>query len=213
MPAAHVCCVLVTHLVEVWIGSYGLLAVLVLMTLESALVPIPSEVVMTFAGVLAAAGRLDFGLALAAGIVGNVLGSVIAWTIGRVGGRPLAERFGRYVLVSHEDLDRAERWFARHGEPAVIIGRMLPVVRSVIALPAGIAEMPLRKLVLYTFVGSVPFVVALGLAGYWLGDAVGGLTHAVEVLGVLCGVALVALVVGVLARRAIARRNLIASER
>jgi len=199
--------VAVTHLLEAWIGTYGVLSVFVLMTLESALVPIPSEVVMTFAGVLAAAGRLDFGLALAAGILGNVLGSAIAWTIGRVGGRPLAERFGRYVLVSHEDLDRAERWFDRHGEPAVIIGRLLPVVRSVIALPAGIAEMPLAKLVRYTFVGSVPFVVALGLAGYWFGNAVGGLTHAIEVLGILCGVTLVVLVVGVLLRRAVARRK------
>lgn len=201
-----------THLLEAWIGSYGLIAILVLMTLESMLVPIPSEVVMTFAGVLAAAGKLDFAFALALGIIGNVIGSVIAWAIGRVGGRPLAERFGRYVLVSHEDLDRAERWFARHGEAAVIIGRLLPVVRSVIALPAGIAEMPLSKLVAYTFVGSVPFVVALGLAGYWLGSAVGGLTQAIEVLGVLCAVALVGLIVVALTRRALARRNQVAAE-
>jgi membrane protein DedA with SNARE-associated domain len=182
--------------VDTYVVSYGLAAILVLMTLESALIPIPSELVMTLAGVLAASGKLNLVGAIAVGILGNLIGSVVLWAIGRTGGRVLVERFGRFVLVKPKDLDRAERWFQRHGEAAVIISRLLPVVRSVISLPAGVAEMPVGKFSLYTLIGSIPFVALLTLAGYWLGSNYTVLVKVIQDLGYGLGVVLALLIIG-----------------
>jgi membrane protein DedA with SNARE-associated domain len=139
------------------------------MLLESACIPVPSEVIMLYAGYLVSVGTLSLAGAVAAGVAGNLAGSVLAWWAGSAGGRDLILRYGRFVHVTEGRLGMADRWFARYGERTVLIARCLPLVRTFISLPAGIAKMPLRRFALYTTVGCVPWVLALTL----LGEAVG----------------------------------------
>ena len=152
------------------ISAAGYAGVAGLMAVESACIPLPSEVIMPFAGYLASTGRFSLVLAATAGAVGCNVGSTLAYAVGARGGRPLVERWGRYVLLSPGDLDRAERFFRRFGGPAVLIGRLLPVVRTFIALPAGIARMPQLPFQIYTFIGSWPWCYALAYVGYLLGE-------------------------------------------
>lgn len=152
------------------ISAAGYAGVAGLMAVESACVPLPSEIIMPFAGYLASTGRFSLLLAATAGALGCNIGSTVAYAVGARGGRPLVERWGQYVLLSPGDLDRAERFFRRFGGPAVLIGRLLPVIRTFIALPAGIARMPQLPFQLYTFVGSWPWCYALAYAGYLLGE-------------------------------------------
>ena len=163
------------HLVVSQITRHGYLAVFVLMVLESACIPIPSEAVMLLGGALAAGitvagvhSHLNVVAVALVGTAANVVGALVAYGVGRAGGRPLVERWGRYVLLRRHDLDRAERFFARHGRPAVLIGRILPVVRTFISLPAGIAEMPVGQFTVLTALGSLPWTFALAYAGYAL---------------------------------------------
>ena len=158
------------HFIVNVIGTYGYLAIFVLMTLESALIPIPSEVTMVFGGFLVARGDLDFVLVGLLGALANLVGSWIAYYVGVVGGRPLVERWGKYVFLRPHELDRAEAWWAERGDMAVFVGRLLPVVRTFISLPAGIARMPLGKFTFYTFLGCLPWSFALTWAGVLLGD-------------------------------------------
>src|SRR5215831_15708819 len=160
-----------------FIASYGYLAIFVLMLAESACIPVPSELIMTFGGALAAGAvpgtHLNLIGVILAGTAGNVAGSYIAWAVGRYGGQPwlrrLSEgRLGRRLLREH-DLDRAIAWFDRHGGKAVLIGRMLPVVRTFISLPAGIAGMPPVRFGVYTTLGCLPWTTALAVAGYAVG--------------------------------------------
>jgi membrane protein DedA with SNARE-associated domain len=151
------------------IADHGLLAVFGLMLLESACIPVPSEVIMLYAGYLVSVGKLSLVGAVAAGVAGNLVGSLIAWWVGSAGGRELILRYGRYVHVTESRLALADRWFERYGERTVLISRCLPVIRTFISLPAGIARMPLGRFALYTTIGCVPWVLALTL----LGDAVG----------------------------------------
>lgn len=148
--------------------------VVILMALESACIPIPSEVIMPLSGwMLVKAqglGALHNLVAGFYGALGCTIGSVIAYWVGAWGGRPLAERYGRYVLVSHHDLEVADRWFARHGDWAIFTSRLLPVVRTFISLPAGIARMHFIKFLIYTFVGSFIWCLGLAYGGYLLGD-------------------------------------------
>jgi membrane protein DedA with SNARE-associated domain len=170
----------VERLITDTILQYGLLAVFVLMTLESACIPIPSEITMLFGGALAnasfvaslgAEGRqLNFVAVGLAGTLGNLVGSWIAWGVGWRGGRPLIERWGRYVFLRKHELDRAEVWFQRHGEAAVFVSRLLPVIRTFISLPAGIAEMRFLRFSVYTFLGCLPWTFALAALGYVLGS-------------------------------------------
>jgi membrane protein DedA with SNARE-associated domain len=190
-------------------AEHGYLAVFVLMTLESACIPIPSEVTMLFAGFLVSRGEIDFvGVALA-GTFANLVGSWIAYAAGRTGGRALLERYGKYILVREHEIARAEAWFARHGELAVFVSRMLPVVRTFISLPAGIAEMPLSRFSVYTFAGSLPWVFALTGAGWALGenwnDVLGSFTAASIAIGALVVIAFGAWYLK--RRRAAARRQ------
>jgi membrane protein DedA with SNARE-associated domain len=152
------------------ISAAGYAGVAGLMALESACIPLPSEVIMPFAGYLASTGRFSLVLAATAGAVGCNVGSTLAYAVGARGGRPLVERWGRTILLSPGDLDRAERFFRRFGGPAVLIGRLLPVVRTFIALPAGIARMPQLPFQIYTFIGSWPWCYALAYVGYLLGE-------------------------------------------
>lgn len=153
------------------ISAGGYAGIALLMAIESTGVPLPSELVMPFAGYLVSTGRFDLVLVSTAGALGCNLGSVISYEIARRGGRPLIERYGRYVLLGSHDLDRAERFFARWGGITVLVGRLLPVVRSVIAYPAGLARMPLSRFHLYTFLGSWPWCFTLAWAGMKLGAA------------------------------------------
>ena len=165
----HVLGALAAFIISVISGA-GYLGVLLLMAVESACVPLPSEVIMPFAGYLVSTGRFSLVLAATAGALGCNLGSIVGYEVGKRGGRPLAERWGRYVLIGPGELDAADRFFARHGSVAVLIGRLLPVIRSFIAFPAGVARMRLVPFHLYTFVGSWPWCFALAWVGMTLGD-------------------------------------------
>ncbi|EZP52692.1 DedA family protein [Sphingomonas sp. RIT328] len=152
------------------IAVTGYIGIIGLMALESACIPLPSEIIMPFGGYLVSTGRLDLWLVAIAGAVGCNLGSALAYEVGRRGGRAMVERYGRWLLLTPEDLDRSERFFERFGGAAVLIGRMLPGIRSFIALPAGIARMPLLRFHLYTFIGSLPWCLGLAYAGQVLGS-------------------------------------------
>jgi membrane protein DedA with SNARE-associated domain len=156
--------------VTVTIGDYGLFAVFGLMLLESMGVLIPSEAISPFAGYLVSRGQMGFFGAVAAGVLGNLVGSWVAYIVGLWGGRELWFRYGRYVGVRAHHLKVAERWFDRYGEFAVLVSRCLPVVRTFISFPAGTARMNLAKFSFYTFVGCVPWVLALTYLGYYLGE-------------------------------------------
>lgn len=152
------------------ISSGGYLGIALLMAIESACIPLPSEIIMPFAGYLVSTGHFNLYLAATAGAIGCNLGSIVGYEIGKRGGRPVAERWGRYVLVGPGELDAADRFFARFGNIAVLIGRLLPVIRSFIAFPAGVARMPLIPFHLYTFIGSWPWCFGLAYLGMVLGD-------------------------------------------
>src|SRR5437773_10049012 len=144
------------------------------MLLGSACIPIPSEVVLLFGGAFSTAAvggdaQLSFWIVCLVALAGNLAGSLLAYWVGRVGGRPLAERWGRRVLIQPHDIDRAHVWFERHGEAAVFFSRMIPVIRAFISLPAGVAEMRLGTFSLYTVLGSLPWTFGLAAAGYALG--------------------------------------------
>jgi LPXTG-motif cell wall-anchored protein len=150
---------------EEWVQSYGYVAVFLLMLAESACIPFPSEVTMLVGGWYAADGRLDFFAVGTAGVLGNLVGSWIAYGIGRRYGRGLIDRYGRYILIRSHDMDRAEVWWEKHGEIATFISRLLPVIRTFISLPAGIARMPFWRFTIYTFLGVIPWTFALAYAG------------------------------------------------
>ena len=140
------------------------------MAIESACIPLPSEIIMPFAGYLVSTGRFNLILVATAGAIGCNLGSVVAYWIGAWAGRPFIERFGKYVLVDVHDLDRATHFFNKYGSITVLIGRLLPVVRTFIALPAGIVRMPQLRFHVYTFVGSWPWCFVLAYVGMKLGE-------------------------------------------
>ena len=154
--------------------AIGWPGVIFLMGIESAAIPFPSELIMPMAGwlLIQAKGGSPWLLLLAGfyGALGNLLGSWVAYGISFKGGRPLLRRYGKYVLMTQEELDRAEVWFERYGEWAVFFSRLLPVVRTFISVPAGIAGMNFWKFSLYTFVGSFPWCLGLAYGGYLLGE-------------------------------------------
>jgi membrane protein DedA with SNARE-associated domain len=152
------------------IGDHGLFAVFALMLLESMGILIPSEAISPFAGYLVSQGQMGFFAAVAAGVLGNLVGSWIAYFIGLWGGRELWFHYGRYVGVRAHHLKVAEKWFDKYGELAVFVSRCLPVVRTFISFPAGTARMNFAKFSFYTFVGCVPWVLALTYLGYYLGE-------------------------------------------
>ncbi len=152
------------------ITAGGLAGVALLMAIESACIPLPSEIIMPFAGYVLGTGMTKLLLVATAGAIGCNLGSIPPYWIGRWGGRPAVERFGRFLLLSRHDLDRTEHFFQKYGGLTVIAGRLLPVVRTFIALPAGIARMPQLRFHLYTFLGSWPWCFALAYIGMKLGD-------------------------------------------
>jgi membrane protein DedA with SNARE-associated domain len=149
-------------------AGYG--GILFLMAIESACIPLPSEVIMPFSGYLVHTGRFNLFWVATVGALGCNLGSLIAYYIGFYGGRPLVERYGSYILLSHKELDWTDHFFARYGDGTVFASRLLPVVRTFIALPAGIARMPQFRFHIYTFLGSWPWCLALAYIGMRLGE-------------------------------------------
>jgi membrane protein DedA with SNARE-associated domain len=152
------------------IAATGYSGIAILMAIESACIPLPSELIMPFAGYLVYEGSMNLFWVATAGAVGCNLGSLVAYEIGHYGGRPLVERYGRWILMGRRELDWADRFFARWGHAAVFIARLLPVVRTFIALPAGVARMPRGKFHTYTFLGSWPWCFVLAWAGMKLGE-------------------------------------------
>jgi len=150
------------------ISSWGYAGIFITMTLESALIPIPSEVVIPFAGFLAYMGEMNIWLIVLVSSLANVTGSIIAYEIGKYLGRGFIERYGKYVLLNMGHLKLIEGWFEKYGSLTVLFSRMLPLVRTVNALPAGIGKMNFPKFCLYTFIGSIPWNLALVLVGYLL---------------------------------------------
>jgi membrane protein DedA with SNARE-associated domain len=188
--------------VESFLSSWGYLALVLLAIAEAACIPIPSEVTLTFGGYLASAAasssghHLNIFLVILLATLGEVIGAFIAYVIGRTGGRALVERMGRVLLITKADLDRAERWFERRGEPAVLIGRVLPVVRTFISLVAGVAEMDPFRFGVFTAIGSAVWCTALAVTGYELGGQWHQITKGFSYAGyVLIAVAVV--VIGV----------------
>jgi membrane protein DedA with SNARE-associated domain len=152
------------------ISTLGYSGIVLLMAIESACIPLPSEIIMPFSGYLVSTGQMNLWVVAFAGAVGCVLGSLVAYWVGMKGGRPLIERYGRYVLVSRHDLDMADRWFEKRGEIIVFVSRMLPAIRTFIAFPAGVARMNLKRFVIYTFAGSFPWCLGLAYVGQKLGE-------------------------------------------
>ena len=191
-----------THLLEqlaLWIqgviSAMGYPGVAALMGIESACIPLPSEVIMPFAGSLIPSGRFTLLGCGLAGAIGCVLGSIPAYYAGAYGGRPLILRYGRYILLSKEHLDWADRFFAQRGDVTVFVARLLPVVRTFIAFPAGVAKMPMGKFVAYTFLGSFPWCIGLAWVGMKLGEHIDELKpwfHRFDAVLVVIGVVAVA---------------------
>jgi membrane protein DedA with SNARE-associated domain len=184
-------------------ARFGYLGVVIAMTIESAAIPLPSELILPFAGWSVARGVTEpltstpwtYWGAVIAGVVGNTAGSLLSYAVGALGGRPLLERYGRYVLISPHDLETADRWFARWGDLTVLFSRMLPIVRTFISVPAGVARMPLWRFTLFSIAGAVPWVMLLVWAGMLLGENWLELKHQLRGLDYLVAFGLVALVV------------------
>ena len=183
-----------------FIANYGYLAIFLLMLLESACIPVPSELIMLFGGALAAGAvagtHLNLTLVIVAGVAGNLAGSYVAYAAGRYGGQAALHRWGRRIYLREHDLDRATAWFTKYGPAAVGFGRCLPVIRTFISLPAGIAGMNAVRFGLYTVIGCIPWTAALGWAGYaggsnWekVANAFHGPTYAIAALVALAAVA------------------------
>jgi membrane protein DedA with SNARE-associated domain len=198
--------------VQHFITSYSYLAVFLLMLAESACIPVPSEVIMLLGGALAAGAvpgaHPNLALIIVAGVAGNVAGSYVAWGAGRYWGQAAVRRWGRYVGLRGHDIDRATRWFDRHGSAAVLVGRCVPVVRTFISLPAGIAAMAPLRFGIYTTIGCIPWTAALGIAGYYLGSnwqSVANGFHGPSY--VIAAVIVIALIAAVLVLRRRARKQ------
>lgn len=152
------------------ISSTGYLGVFFCMVIESACIPLPSEIIMPFSGYLVFAGKFNIWIVTLAGALGNLGGSVIAYAVGYYGGRPFVEKYGKYILISHKDLDMADNWFSKYGYEAVLISRVLPIIRTFISLPAGISKMNFAWFSVYSFAGSLPWCFALTYIGMKLGQ-------------------------------------------
>lgn len=174
------------------ISTTGLPGIVLLMAIESACIPLPSEVIMPFSGYLVFLGKYSLWSVGLAGAIGCVVGSVPAYYLGMYGGRPLVEKYGKYILVSRHDLDMADRWFERHGEATVFFARLLPVIRTFIAFPAGVARMNMKRFIAYTFAGSLPWCLGLAYIGMVMGERWPTLRHYFHKFDLVIGAAILA---------------------
>lgn len=175
-----------------FLGYWG---VFLAMTLESACIPLPSEVIMPFAGFAVSEGKMTLLGITIVGVLGNLVGSWIAYFVGLKGGRPFLEKYGKYVLITPSKLDMAHNWFERYGHEAVFISRMLPAVRTFISLPAGIAEMDFKKFTIYTLLGSIPWVLFLGYVGVMLGPHWEQIRSYFHILDIIVAIGVVAFII------------------
>ena len=168
------------EIVIAMISGLGYFGVFLAMTIESACIPLPSEIIMPFSGYLVFKGEFNFWLVGVVGALGNLAGSLVAYYVGKWGGLPLVEKYGKYVLISHHDIKVAHKWFERHGKSTVFFTRLMPVVRTFISLPAGISEMNVKTFSIYTFLGALPWSLLLAYIGMKLGEnrnTIGGYFH------------------------------------
>jgi membrane protein DedA with SNARE-associated domain len=177
---------------ESFLSQYGYAAIFLLAFLEACCVPIPSEVTFGFAGVLAGQGHLNIAAVIVVGTVAELAGSLVSYGVGRVGGRPFVRRTGRYLLITHADIDRAERFFTGRGLWAVPVGRCLPVVRSFVSVVAGFAEVPPLLFTILSLIGTAVWVTAISLVGYGVGSAWNSVNHDISLAGY--GIAAIAVI-------------------
>jgi len=202
---AHLTDALTTLITNLYVAT-GLFGIILAMAIESCCIPLPSEIVMPLAGIMIASGKILHGtnsivsllLVALAGAVGCLIGSIAAYGIGYSGGRPLMLKYGRYLLISQHDADKADQFFQRWGSATAFFSRLLPVVRTYISLPAGISKMPFVKFCIYTFLGSFPWCILLAFLGIQLGnhlDTLSPIFHSLDVVILVVVVILVALYV------------------
>lgn len=175
------------HLIE----SLGYWGIFLAMTLESACIPLPSEIIMPFAGFVVWEGELTLWRITLVGALGNLFGSMIAYYVGLKGGRPLLEKYGKYILITPSKLNLADEWFSKYGHEAVLISRVLPGLRTFISLPAGITHMDLKKFIVYTFFGSLPWCFVLGYIGVLMGPEWEIIKGYVYVFDIIVGIGVV----------------------
>ena len=175
------------YLIEI-LGYWG---IFLGMTIESACIPLPSEIIMTFAGYVVYEGKMAFWGVVLVGTLGNLVGSLIAYYVGWWGGRPLLEKYGKYILITHNKLNLADEWFEKYGHEAVLISRMLPGLRTFISLPAGITHMNLKKFILYTVIGSLPWCFVLTYIGVLMGPNWTTIESYFHYLDILVGIGVV----------------------
>ncbi|MBQ4402946.1 MAG: DedA family protein [Selenomonadaceae bacterium] len=153
-----------------FIDSWGYFAVAILMAMENACIPVPSELILGFAGYLVSAERMTFTGAMIAGMIGGMIGSIFAYFVGATGGRKFVDKYGKYFFIKKSHVDLAQKWFDKYGIRAVFFSRMLPVIRTFISLPAGFARVNFKQFLFYTFAGSLPWTALILWAGIMLGD-------------------------------------------
>lgn len=201
-----------------WVVDYGYAAVFLLMLLGSACIPIPSEAVMLLGGALASGGfaadalddpskQLGLAIVVVVGVAGSLAGSWLAYWAGYAGGRPLIDRWGRYLLLRPHEVDRAHAWFERHGQAAVFFVRLIPLMRAFISLPAGVARMDFVRFSAYSFLGILPWTLGLALGGYWLGERWTVVEDVLRPLALVVGALLLVALVWWVARRLRDRRS------
>ncbi len=183
------------------ISQIGYFGVFFLMLLESALLPVPSEVIMPFSGFLVATGQFSFFYIVLAGTVGNLVGSLIAYYLGSYVGRSLVLKYGKYVFIDERHLNLADNWFQKFGDKIILVSRNLPAVRTYISLPAGIAKMNVIKFSVYTTIGSIPWNIALAYIGVAMGQNWETILKYTLFLDIAVGVAVLAFIVWFLRKR------------
>jgi membrane protein DedA with SNARE-associated domain len=205
-----------THFLTDVVARHGYVAVFLLMAASTACIPVPSEVVLLFGGALASrtfaqtalqggADHLDLIWIVVAATVGTLIGSWIAYAIGAIGGRPLVDRAGRYLLFRTDEVDRAHDWFERHGNKAVLFARVIPVVRAFISLPAGVARMNWVRFTVYTLIGALTWDLGLAIGGYYLGQSWRTVERFISPISIVIGLLLLGVVVWWIVRRVRAR--------
>jgi membrane protein DedA with SNARE-associated domain len=185
----------------------GYPGVFILVTLESTLVPVPSELVFPFAGYFASKGIFSLPVLLVINSVGALLGSGIGYWIGAAGGKPLLLKYGKYFLIRKHDIEKTEKWFANHGKATIFFARLVPVIRHIISLPAGVARMPLRAFFFQTFLGSTLWGSFLILLGYYLGEHWEEVANKVKRFDLVIGVIIVVAILGFAIRFYVKRRR------
>jgi membrane protein DedA with SNARE-associated domain len=190
----------VTHALTTFLTDHGILAVLLLMTVESCGIPFPSELIMPFGGYLASQGHVSLAGVILAGAAGNLIGSLIAYGLAARWGEPLLLGPGRWIGISRRHIEMADRWFQRRGLLAVFVGRVVPVVRTYISFPAGLARVDLLRFSVLTFLGALPWCAALAAGGYAVGASYDKISGPITVVAIVIAVVVVAVLVGWIVR-------------